>query len=62
MIQKKWISSLEDWLVEITQAEQGKNFFSKDNLRGLWENFKHTKIFIIEAGKGIENGAENLFE
>ena len=48
--------------MEITLAEQGKKVLSKDNLRGLWEKFKHAKIFIIGAGKGRENGAENLFE
>ena len=62
---EKWISNVEDRLVEITQAEQGeKNILSKDSLRGPWDNFKHTNICIIGVPEGEERekGAKKLFE
>ena len=45
-----WISDLEDEIVEITTAEQNKEKRmkrTKDSLRDLWDNIKHTNIRII---------------
>ena len=44
------ISELEDKMVEITAKEQNKEKRMKrieDNLRGLWDNTKHTNIQIV---------------
>ena len=57
------ISDLEDKIVEITTAEQNKEKRMKrieDSLRDLWDNIKHTNIWIIwvpeeeEKKKGSE--------
>ena len=47
---EKWISELEDKMVEITSEEQNKVKKMKrteDSLRDLWDNIKHTNIQII---------------
>ena len=45
---KRWISNLEDMLVEITQSEQEKkNFFNEDSLRDLWDNIKQILTFAL---------------
>ena len=44
------ISELEDQMVEITSEEQNKVKWMKrteDSLRDLWDNIKHTNIWII---------------
>ena len=62
---------MEDKMVEITSEEQNKikriYFFfdkkSEDSLRDLWDNIKHTNIWIIgipEEEKKI--GYEKIFE
>ena len=48
--EEKWISDLEDKIVEITTTEQNKGNRmerKKDNLRDLWDNIKCTNIRII---------------
>ena len=47
---EEWISELEDKMVEITYEEQNKvkrMKRSEDSLRDLWDNIKHTNIWII---------------
>ena len=47
---EKWKSDLEDKMVEITSEEQNKVKTMKrteDSLRDLWDNIKHTNIWII---------------
>ena len=44
------ISEVEDRMVEINEAERKKEKIIKrneDNLRDLWDNVKHTNIWII---------------
>ena len=46
---EEWISNLEDGMVEITAEEQTKGKRIKrieDSLRDLWDNIKHSKIWI----------------
>ena len=64
---EKWISGLEDRMVEITAAKQNKEKKkekSEDSLRDLWDNIKHMNIFIIWAPEGEERekGPEKIFE
>ena len=61
------ISDLEDNIVEITTTEQNKDKRMKrieDNLRELWDNIKHTNIWIIGAPEEEEKtkGTEKIFE
>ena len=47
---EKWISELEDKMVDITSADQNKVKRMKrteDSFRDLWDNIKHTNIWII---------------
>ena len=47
---EKWISDVEDKIVEITTAERNKEKRMKrieDSLRNLWDNIKHNNIQII---------------
>ena len=61
---KEWISELEDRMVEITVEEQNKGKRIKDSLRDLWDNIKHTNIWILgipeeeEKKKGFEKNFE----
>ena len=60
------ISDLEDKLVEITTAEQNKENRMKrieDNLRDLWDNFKHINVQIIGVLEEEEKkkGTEKIF-
>ena len=61
------ISDLEDKIVEITTAEQNKEKRMKrikDSLRDLWNNNKHTNIWIIGVPEEDEKkkGTEKIFE
>ena len=61
------ISDLEERMVEFTAAEHNKEKRMKrneDNLRGLWDNIKCTKIRIIEVPEGEERekGPKKIFE
>ena len=53
-------------MVEITSEEQNKVKRMKrteDSLRDLWDNIKHTNIWIIGVPEEEENkGYENIFE
>ena len=54
-------------MVEITSEEQNKVKRMKrieDSLRYLWDNFKHTNIWIIEVPEEEEKNKryENIFE
>ena len=54
---EKWISDLEDRMVEFTSAEQNKEKRMKrneDSLRDLWDNTKHNNIRIIGVPEGEE--------
>ena len=47
---EEWTSELEDKMVEITSEEQNKVKRMKrmeDGFRGLWDNNKHSNIWII---------------
>ena len=66
---EEWISDLEDKTVEMTTTEQNKEKRMKrieDNLRGLWDNTKHTNIRIIgvpeeeEKKKGLRKYLKRL--
>ena len=60
---EKWVSGLEDRMVEIIAAKQNiekKNEKSEDSLRDLWDNIKCTNICIIGVPEGEER--ENRFE
>ena len=64
---EKWISELEDRLVEITFTEQNKEKRMQRNencIRVLWDNTKHINIWIIGIPKEEkkEKGSEKLFE
>ena len=61
------ISDLEDKIVEITTAEQNKEKRMKrivDSLRDLWDNIKHTNIWIIGVPEEEEKKkwSEKIFE
>jgi len=64
---EEWISELEDKMVEITSEEQNKEKRMKrneDSLRDLWNNIKHTNIWIIGVPEEEEKnkGHEKTFE
>ena len=64
---KEQISDLEDKKVEITTGEQNKEKRMKrieDSLRELWDNIKHTNIWIIGVPEEEEKkkGTEKIFE
>ena len=64
---EKWISELEDRIMEITAEEQykGKGMKrAKDRLRGLLNNIKCTNILIIGVPEEEEKnkGSEKMFE
>ena len=66
---EKWISDLEDRMMEITAVEQNKEKRMKrneDSLRDLWDNIKCTNIHIIgileEVKEMEEKGPEKIFE
>ena len=49
---EKWISELEDRMLEITAEEQNKRKGMKiieEGLRDLWDNIKHANIWVIRA-------------
>ena len=61
------ITDLEDKIVEITTTEQNKEKRMKrieDSLRHLWDNIKHTNIWIIGVPEEEEKkkGTEKIFE
>jgi len=61
------ISELEDKMVEITSEQQNKVKRMKrtrDSLRALWDNIKHTNIWIIEVPEEEEKNKryEKIFE
>ena len=63
----EWINDLEDTMVEITATEQNMEKRMKSNedrLRDLWDNIKHTNIWIIGVSEGEERekGPEKTFE
>ena len=46
---EQWISEVEDRMVEITAEDQNKGKRMKrieDSLRDLWDNIKHTNIWV----------------
>ena len=66
---EEWTSELEDKMAEITSEEQNKVKRIKrteDSLRDLWDNIKHTNIWIIgipeeeKKKKGYEKNFEEL--
>ena len=64
---EEWTSELEDKMVEITSEEQNKvkkNEKTEDSLRDLWDNIKHTNIWIIGVPEEEEKkkGHEKFFE
>ena len=64
---EKWISDVEDKIVEITTAERNKEKRMKrieDSLRNLWDNIKHNNIQIIGVPEEEEKrkGTEKIFE
>ena len=62
-----WIGELEDRKVEITAEDQNKEKSMKrieDSLRDIWDNIKHTNIWVIrvpEEEKQIERHWENFW-
>ena len=60
------ISELEDKMVEIIAEEQNKEKRMKRNensFRDLWDNIKHTNIWIIGVPEEEkEKGSEKIFE
>ena len=61
------ISELEDKMVEITSEEQNqvkRTTRTEDSLRDLWDNIKHTNIWIIGVPEDEEKkkGYEKIFE
>ena len=61
------ISDLEDKMVEITSEEQNKvkrKKRTKDSLRDLWDNVKHTNIQILGVSEEEEKKKEyeKIFE
>ena len=64
---EKWISDLDDKIVEITTREQNKEKRMKrteDSLRDLCDNIKRTNIRIIGVPEEEEKkkGTEKIFE
>ena len=64
---EEWISELEDKMVEITSSERNKVKRMKraeEILRDLWDNIKHTNIWIIGVSEEEEKkiGYEKIFE
>ena len=64
---EEWISEQEDKMVEITYEEQNKVKRMKrteDTLRDLWDNIKHTNIWMIEVPVEEEKkkGYEKIFD
>ena len=64
---EEWISELEDRMVEITAEEHNKGKGMKrieESLRDLWDNIKHTNIWVIEVPEEEEKkkGTEKVFE
>ena len=64
---EKWISELEDRMLEITAEEQNKRKGMKiieEGLRDLWDNIKHANIWVIRAPEeeGKKKGTEKIFE
>ena len=66
---EEWISELEDRMLEITAEEQNKRKGMKrieEGLRDLWDNIKHTNIWVIgvpeeeEKKKGTEKNFEEI--
>ena len=60
-------SELEDRMVEITAEEQNKGRGMnriEDSLRDLWDNIKHTNIWVIGISEEEEKkeGSEKIFE
>ena len=51
-------------MVEITAEEQNTWKRSKDSLRDLWDNIKHTNIWIlgVPEEEGKKKGYEKIFE
>ena len=61
------ISKLEDRMVEITAEEQNEGKGMKrieESLRDLWDNIKHTNIWVIGVPEEEEKkkGTEKIFE
>ena len=58
------ISLLNDRMVEIIAEEQNKGKRIKDSLRDLWDNVKHTNIWILGVPEEEEKkkGSEKIFE
>jgi len=62
-----WIGELEDRKVEITAEDQNKEKSMKrieDSLRDIWDNIKHTNIWVIrvpEEEKQKERHWENFW-
>ena len=59
----EWISKLEDKMVEITSEEQKKVKRMKrteDSLRDLWDNIKHTNIWIIGVPEEEKKNFSNM--
>ena len=61
---EKWISDLEDRMVEFTAVEQNKEKRNEDSLRDLWDNIKCTNNHIIGVPEGDERekGPKKIFE
>ena len=63
---EEWFSELEDKMVEITSEEQNKVKRMKrteDSLRDLWDNIRHTNIWIIGVPEEEKKkGYEKIFE
>ena len=64
---EEWTSELEDKMAEITSEEQNKVKRIKrteDSLRDLWDNIKHTNIWIIGVPEEEDKkkGYEKIFE
>ena len=61
---EQWLSELEDKMVDMTMEEQNKAKRMKrteDSLRDLWDNIKHTDVWIIRV-PGKEEKKERVWE